>query len=127
MNEIFECQCCGHCCHGGSTVSVSAEERKRIARFLGMDASSFLEGFCVVKGKRVEMRIREGHCIFYNDDGLCAIHEVKPFHCKRWPLHPSILGDESAWKAIQADCPGFKKNVSYTEVCDLIRKVNDEP
>jgi len=34
-------------------------------------------------------------CIFYGDNGLCRIHPVKPFDCRHWPLHPSILGDEA--------------------------------
>lgn len=67
------------------------------------------------------MKIEDGHCIFYGNDGLCMIHEVKPFHCRQWPLHPSILGDQGAWEAIKSDCPGFDPDMTYSEACDLVK------
>jgi Fe-S-cluster containining protein len=123
MREIFACQCCGHCCHGEGTVSLTPVEQKTIASFLGLELSAFSEQYCTRQGNRVEMKVTEGHCIFYGANGLCRIHAVKPFHCKRWPLHPSILGDRAAWKAIKADCPGFSPDATYDEVCTLVRSV----
>ncbi len=120
--EIFQCRCCGHCCHGESTVSLTQEEVERIASHLGLSEAALLEQYLVRKGKRTEMKTVDGHCIFYGEDGLCSIHPVKPFHCRRWPLHPSILDDEGAWEAIRADCPGFSKQATYQEVCALVKK-----
>ncbi len=120
--RVFTCKCCGHCCHGESTVSMTLEEQLRIADYLSMEAEEFVSKYCVRKGKRMEMKIVDGHCIFYGEDGLCRIHPVKPFHCRRWPLHPSILGDQAAWEAIKADCPGFSEEATYEEVCDLVRR-----
>ncbi len=117
---IFECKCCGHCCHGTATVSVNAEEQQKIADFLKMDLSALRQEFLLTKGNRTEMKIVDGHCIFYGNDGLCKIHPVKPFHCKQWPLHPSILGDINAYNAIKKDCPGFNDEASYEEVCQLV-------
>ncbi len=122
MKDVFSCKCCGHCCHGNSTVSLSGDEQRRIASFLGLSVDQFLKRYCVIKGNRIEMKIEAGHCIFYGDDGLCSIHDVKPFHCRRWPLHPSILGDIGAWEAIRADCPGFEEEASYEDVCQLVRR-----
>ncbi len=121
---VFTCKCCGHCCHGESTVSMSPDEQKRIAGYLSLSLGDFLDKFCVRKGRRVEMRVVDGHCIFYGDDGLCTIHPVKPFHCRRWPLHPSILNDSAAWEAIRRDCPGFSEQATYEQVCNLIRETN---
>jgi len=81
--------------------------------------------YLVKKGKRVEMKIVDGHCIFFNQDGLCSIHPVKPFHCRRWPLHPSILGDEGAWEAIKADCPGFDPGVTYEMICAFLKESHE--
>jgi Fe-S-cluster containining protein len=125
MREIFTCQCCGHCCHGKSTVSVSLPEQEDIASFLGVDLPTFLKRFCRERDKRVEMKIIQGHCVFYGENGLCEIHAVKPFHCRRWPLHPAILGDRGAWEAIRADCPGFTTDATYEEVCGLAGAEND--
>ncbi len=120
MAKVFECRQCGLCCSGESTVSMTLDEQARIADFLGMTTEELLERYCRVRGNRVEMRVVEGHCVFYGDDGLCRIHRVKPFHCRRWPLHPAILGDQGAWEAIKADCPGFKEGVTWEDVCGLI-------
>ena len=122
---LFECKCCGHCCHGTATISVSAEEQQEIARFLGVDQDELTRQFLVKKGSRTEMKVVDGHCIFYGDDGLCRIHPVKPFHCKQWPLHPSILGDVNAFEAIKKDCPGFGKNASYEAICRLVKEKLD--
>ena len=97
-------------------------ERVNIAAFLNMPEKELLQRYCVVKKNRIEMKVIDGHCIFYGDDGLCMIHPVKPFQCRRWPLHPGILGDEAAWRAIKADCPGFREDVEYEEVCSFVRK-----
>jgi Fe-S-cluster containining protein len=126
MKKVFSCKLCGHCCHGNSTVSLSQADQKAIASFLGLTVTDFLQKFCIKKGNRIEMKIVDGHCIFYGDDGLCKIHEVKPFQCKRWPLHPSILKDRRAWNAIKADCPGFDKNARYEDVCELVKRANNE-
>ncbi len=123
---IFECKMCGHCCHGEATVSVSPKEQKKIAEFLNLSVEELKKRYLRPKGNITEMKIVDGHCIFYGKDGLCTIHPVKPIHCKRWPLHPSILGDENAWKAIKADCPGFSKDATYDEVKDLVRSVLNE-
>jgi len=124
LDEIFSCKCCGHCCHGTSTVSLSEEEQRRIASFLGLSLDDFLNKYCIIKDKRIEMKIVNRHCIFYNEEnGFCNIHPVKPDACRQWPLHPSILYDRGAWEAIRKDCPGFSKNVTYKDVCRLIRSV----
>ncbi len=120
--EIFRCRCCGHCCHGSGTVSVAPAEAEAMAAHLGISVDELHRRYLVHKGKRVEMRIVEGHCIFYGKDGLCSIHPVKPFPCRQWPLHPSILGDRAAWEAIRKDCPGFAEDADYEDVCRLIQR-----
>ena len=119
---VFECQCCGHCCHGQATVSVSDQEQRAISEYMDLDLDDLIQRYLVVKKHCTEMKIVNGHCIFYGDDGLCRIHPVKPFHCRRWPLHPSILNDEAAWRAIRRDCPGFAEDVTYEQVCAFVRE-----
>ena len=121
MKEVFRCQMCGHCCCGEGTVSLSEAERERIALFLEMDVNDFLDRLCARKGSRIEMKIKDGHCIFLGQGNICAIHPVKPFHCRRWPLHPSIINDPNAWESIKADCPGFDSAATHEMVCELIR------
>ena len=126
MRKVFECIQCGHCCHGVATVSLTPKEQEKVGEFLGLSLESLFERFLIRNGNRVEMRVVEGHCIFYGPDGLCKIHPVKPFHCKRWPLHPSIIHDKNAWLAIKADCPGFRKDATWEEVVEFIRSIGIE-
>lgn len=70
-------------------------------------------------GKVVQMKIVDGHCIFYNEG--CSVHKGRPWRCAQWPLHPSILGDENNYKTIAESCPGIQRDISYTEFCDILR------
>ncbi|MEF3168344.1 MAG: YkgJ family cysteine cluster protein [Deltaproteobacteria bacterium] len=121
MKKIFSCRCCGHCCHGASTVSLTQREIERIAAYLSLTVETMRSRYLVQKGTRTEMKVVDGHCIFFGEDGLCAIHPVKPFPCRQWPLHPSILDDRQAWEAIRTDCPGFERNATYEDACKLVR------
>ena len=118
---IFECKRCGFCCQGESTVSLSPEEQERIASYLGLSLSDFLERYTVLRGKRVEMKTVNGHCIFYDEEeSLCKIHPVKPFHCRQWPLHPSILKDPESFEIIRRTCPGFSPKATWEDVKQLL-------
>lgn len=92
-----------------------------MARYMGVSLEELHRRYLIRRGKRLEMRVVQGHCIFYGPDGLCSIHPVKPFPCRQWPLHPSILGDRWAWEAIKKDCPGFAEDATYEEICGFIR------
>ncbi len=119
--KLFECKRCGFCCQGESTVSLSPEEQERIAAFLGLSLAEFLSTYTVRRGKRVEMKTMNGHCIFYDEgESLCRIHPVKPFHCRQWPLHPSILRDAESFEIIRRTCPGFAPEATWEEIKKLL-------
>lgn len=122
MRPVFECRRCGFCCQGESTVSLSPEEIARIATFLGISIQELHRDYLVRRGKRIEMRTVEGHCIFYDaQESLCRIHPVKPDHCRQWPLHPSILKDPESFEIIRASCPGFREDATWEEVCEAMK------
>jgi len=119
--KLFECKRCGFCCQGESTVSLTPEEQARIAHFLGLSLEEFLSLYTVRRGSRVEMKTLNGHCIFYDEkESLCRIHPVKPFHCRQWPLHPSILKDPESFEIIRRTCPGFSKKATWQEIKKLL-------
>ncbi len=125
--KIFECKRCGFCCQGESTVSLSDEEQKRIASYLGIPVSEFLTKYTVKRGKRVEMKTINGHCIFYDElSSLCKIHPVKPFHCRQWPLHPSILRDKESFEIIRRSCQGFSPDATWEDVKQLLEELLDQ-
>ncbi|OGQ97220.1 MAG: Fe-S oxidoreductase [Deltaproteobacteria bacterium RIFOXYD12_FULL_57_12] len=112
-SEIFECQQCGHCCQGQTTVSLDPADMARMLAVLGIRRETAEEKYWRVTGAVVQMKTPGGHCVFF--DRGCTVHSGKPWRCAQWPLHPSILVDEANLSAIRESCPGINRNLSYEE------------
>ena len=112
-DDFFDCRRCGYCCQGQTTVSLDAADLARMSAHLGLPADELIARFLRVSGKVIQMRTVDGHCIFY-DQG-CTIHEGKPWRCRQWPLHPSMLADSSNFETIRDSCPGFKAGLTHGE------------
>jgi Fe-S-cluster containining protein len=120
MNKNFICKQCGFCCEGESTVSLTQQKLDEISNYLGISKDELLSNFCVIKKNRIEMKIINGHCVFFEENQkTCKIHPVKPLHCRIWPLHKSILQDENSFEIIKKTCPGLD-NLNYEEICKII-------
>ncbi len=126
LSDIFICSRCGYCCQGETTVSLNAEDQKRMIKKLGLSRDEVREKFWRVTGNVVQMKIVDHHCIFYNEDSGCSVHEGRPWRCGQWPLHPSILSDENNFKTIRDSCPGINKELSYNEFCTILKQLLDE-
>ena len=127
LQNVFQCTRCGFCCQGETTVSLSADDRKRMADFLGLSEDETAARYWRIRGNSVQMKVVDGHCIFYKDG--CSVHPVRPWRCVQWPLHPSIRKDAANFQIIQDSCPGIMKGISYTAFCnflDDIEKVETE-
>ncbi len=121
MKKVFECRRCGECCRGESTVSLSPEEVRRLAHFLGLSEEEFRRKYLVEKKYRLEMRTVKGYCIFFDrKERLCRVHPVKPERCKEWPLHPSILKYGESFEIIRSTCPGWRKDLRWKEVKEYL-------
>jgi uncharacterized protein len=116
--QIFTCRRCGYCCQGNTTVSLDPLDIERLLTHLHMDFAEAKERYLRVTGKVVQMKTVDGHCIFYNQG--CTIHPGRPWRCRQWPLHPSILGDPANFEAIGHSCPGLRKELGYEEFCRLL-------
>ena len=114
-NEFFQCRECGFCCHGETTVSLTPDDINRMAAYLKISVAELKARYLREKDNVVQMRIVDGHCIFYN--GGCTVHPGKPWRCTEWPLHPAILADQNNFATIRDSCPGISKNISYEEFC----------
>ena len=88
---------------------------------LGLTPEETREHDWRVSGPVVQMQIRDGHCIFYDKDAGCTIHEGRPWRCRQWPLHPSMLADENNYRTITASCPGFKPEIDYQQFCRILQ------
>ncbi len=118
--KVFICQRCGACCQGESTVSLTPQEIENIANFLKISVPDFLQTYTLKKGeKRIEMKVLEGHCIFYQkEEKICLIHPVKPKPCREWPFPPIVFQDETNFLIIKESCPALK-NFSFEDVLNL--------
>ncbi len=116
--EIFQCRRCGHCCHGETTVSLTREDLDRMIAHFGLPEEEVIAKYLRVTGKVIQMRVVDGHCIFYRDNG-CSVHPARPWRCRQWPLHPSMLTDQANFSAIKDSCPGIR----LTDYGDFKRKL----
>ncbi|MBC8207936.1 MAG: YkgJ family cysteine cluster protein [Desulfobulbaceae bacterium] len=122
--DIFECQRCGYCCQGETTVSLDEDDQKRMVLALGLSEDEVRERYWRVTGNVVQMKIVDGHCIFY--DNGCLVHLGRPWRCGQWPLHPSILNDVNNFQTIKASCPGINQEIAYEEFCRILKELMAE-
>ncbi len=121
VSQIFSCKRCGYCCHGETTVSLDEKDRKRMVEALNLPEETVEKEFWRLTGKIVQMKTPDGHCIFYEEG--CKVHKGRPWRCRQWPLHPSILSDENNFHTIADSCPGIIKDVGYEKFCQILRKL----
>ena len=123
--EIFACARCGFCCHGETTVSLDEHDQERMIRALGLSREETARRYWRVTGSTVQMQVRDGHCIFFDDERGCTVHEGRPWRCRQWPLHPSMLDDENNYRTISESCPGIRTDIDYAEFCRILRLLLD--
>ena len=119
--DLFTCTQCGFCCHGETTVSLDADDRKRMSEFLGLTEQETAAKYWRKQNGQVQMRTVDGHCVFYKDG--CTVHKGRPWRCAQWPLHPSILLDSDNLKTIRESCPGITRDLSYEAFCRKLREI----
>ncbi len=122
--EIFQCRQCGHCCQGETTVSLDPEDIARLVAYLHLPLAEVREKYLRIAGRVVQMKIVDGHCIFFNEG--CTVHSGKPWRCRQWPLHPSMLGDQNNFEAIRQSCPGIKGEIGYGEFRSKLAAILDQ-
>ncbi len=119
--KIFNCTRCGFCCQGETTVSLDAQDQQRMCSALGLERDDVAEKFWRITDNTVQMKIVDGHCVFYADG--CTVHNGRPWRCAEWPLHPSILDDINNYHTIAESCPGINTAISYEEFCEVLKKI----
>ncbi len=98
---------CGACCRmPNGIVRVSDAEIARIAAFLGMGETEFIELETEVAPDReglIRKSRSDGACAWLTEDNLCRINPVKPDKCRTFPFE-WVNSDSSEV------CPGLKRN-----------------
>lgn len=119
--DIFVCARCGYCCQGETTVSLNEEDQERMVAVLGRTRDEVRNAYWRITGSVVQMKITDGHCIFFCEGEGCSVHQGRPWRCGQWPLHPSILTDRNNFETIRESCPGINRNLSYEDFCTILR------
>ncbi len=110
----FDCIRCGECCRGGWGVGVEEGCRERL------EGSALLarleEGGPVLlrAGSGHRAAEREGHCVFLDDRGLCAVQaefgeDAKPQGCTRFPFL-LLRTPEALLVGVSFCCPAVQRN-----------------
>lgn len=125
VSDIFVCTRCGYCCHGETTVSLNEHDQERMVAHLGLPREEVARRYWRITGSVVQMQVRDGHCIFYEPERGCSVHAGRPWRCRQWPLHPSILSDENNFHSIAESCPGLKTSMGYAAFCRIFQALLD--
>jgi Fe-S-cluster containining protein len=86
--EGCSCDECRECCRREPGWFAPAEV-PIAAGFLGLSEGEFVEGYCEchdAQGAAALSPARKragGECVFFTADGLCGIHPVKPYECRK--------------------------------------------
>lgn len=126
LADIFVCARCGYCCQGETTVSLDDDDQRRMVEELGIDREEVRKKYWRVTGNIVQMKVIDGHCIFFDKNKGCTVHQGRPWRCGQWPLHPSILSDRNNFETIRDSCPGINKELSYEQFCEILQQLTDQ-
>lgn len=124
--DIFTCARCGYCCQGETTVSLDTNDQERMIAKLALSRQEVKEKYWRVTGTVVQMQIVDHHCIFYDAETGCTVHEGRPWRCGQWPLHPSILTDENNFHIIRESCPGVNQELTWEQFCTIFKQLLEQ-
>lgn len=105
----FECTGCGECCrarHGYGYIYVTLEERRQLARHLGLETRAFTLRHCEKTDDRFHLRDPANQCGFL-DGARCTVYEARPQQCRTWPFWPENMNTKVWTREVKRDCPGI--------------------
>lgn len=104
----FACQGSAKCCRfrpGYDHVYVSLDERRDLARALGMRTSSFTRKYCRRSDGNYELRATPTSCIFLREN-RCSVYDARPGQCRSWPFWPENMTRKVWSRDVAPFCPG---------------------
>ena len=109
----FECQGSGKCCtsHGEyGFVFLTLDDRRRMAKHLGISTSAFTRKYCENKSGVFHLieDPKNTDCMFLKNK-KCSIYEARPTQCRTWPFWPEVMNAKTWKKEVMSFCPGVGK------------------
>jgi Fe-S-cluster containining protein len=102
MPIFHECQGCTACCRWPGQVKLSDGEITRLAKFLGLEETDFIQSHTRLAHDRRGLALMDkpdGSCIFLTG-GDCAVQSVKPQQCRDFPNLWNFPGFQKTCRAI---------------------------
>ncbi len=112
----FECQGSGRCCRARGDygyVYLTLEDRRAIAKFLGISTLKFTKGYTEKTDGEYHLKGADKDCLFLKDN-ICSIYEARPWQCRAWPFWPENMKRDVWEKEVAAYCPGIGKGRLYS-------------
>ncbi|MFT3904024.1 MAG: YkgJ family cysteine cluster protein [Niabella sp.] len=81
--ERIDCLTCANCCKNYSP-RFKTPDVKRIAKYLGLRESVFIETYLKVD-EDGDFVVKSSPCPFLNNDNTCNIYDQRPSDCARFP------------------------------------------
>jgi uncharacterized protein len=81
--QKHDCLQCANCCKTTPAI-VTQQDAGKISSFLGISKKSFIRKY-LLEDFNGEMTLNGVPCRFLNDDNKCAIYDVRPEACRRYP------------------------------------------
>lgn len=113
----FECQGSGQCCvsHGEfGFVWMTLEDRRRMAKVLGMTTSGFTRKYCLMTDGLYRLKDGAGEACVFLVDKRCSAYQGRPTQCRTWPFWPEVMSAKGWKKEVAAFCPGVGKGRVWT-------------
>jgi uncharacterized protein len=79
----YQCHACNRCCHN-KAIRVNPYEVLRLARYLGISTTEFIERHTEAGGTVIRSK-ENGDCGFLGERG-CSVHPDRPLACRLYPL-----------------------------------------
>lgn len=112
----FECQGTGRCCVSRGAygyVYLSLQDRRRLAKYLGIPTRKFTHDFCSKTDRYFHLKEFKGPCPFLEGKG-CKVYSARPNQCRTWPFWPENLAPRVWTQEIQKFCPGVGQGKHYS-------------
>lgn len=102
MPIFWECDRCTACCRWPGQVRLTEADVTRIAAYLQLTESEFIQGHTRLNAQRNGLALldqSDGSCSFLDAVGNCLIQPVKPHQCSDFPNRWNFPGFEKVCRA----------------------------
>lgn len=101
---LYVCIACGMCCTWHGYVRMTDAEIDCMAAYLGMPADRFIEKYMTLTHDRRGLTLCEkanGHCLFFEETGRCAVYPVRPKQCRDFPNKWNFSGFRNECRSVR--------------------------